>query len=378
MHLKLPGSEAQIVRTSLLLVLAAAVIYAQNQAAPDKLIDEGHWKRARILVDRKLQESPDDPEAAFLASQVHAAFGDRATAPAFAEKAVRLDPNVARYHRQLAEIQGLIAQHAGLFQQLGLGRRFRKEIDAALALDPRDTQALRDLLQFYIVAPSIVGGDLNKADEMAEKIAAINAAEGFLAKARVAEARNDSARTGDMLRRAAEAKPPSYKARLALAQYFLAPEHRDLNAAEGLGMALVAMDGSRIGGYNVLAGVYAFQENWAQLDAVLSFAAEGVSDDPTPFYRAADVLLTSGRKPDRAAQYLKTYLAQEPEGNEPTAADAHYKFGMALHAEGHENRAVEEWRTAAKLDPASAATRELKRAHGAAAPADSPRPGGPN
>src|SRR5437899_3267765 len=87
-----------------------------------------------------------------------------------AEKAVRLDTGVARYHRQLAEVQGVMAQRAGMLQQFMLARRFRSEIDAVLRLDPRDTQALRDLLEFYLLAPGVVGGDAKKAAPVAERI----------------------------------------------------------------------------------------------------------------------------------------------------------------------------------------------------------------
>jgi hypothetical protein len=48
-----------------------------------------------------------------------------------------------------------------------LQRRFRKEIDIAIILDPRDTQALRDLIEFYLLAPSVVGGDQRRAVEIA-------------------------------------------------------------------------------------------------------------------------------------------------------------------------------------------------------------------
>ena len=95
-----------------------------------------------------MREAPDDPDAIFLLSQIRNAFGDHATPLGLAEKAVRLDGRVAWYHRQLAEVQGVMAQQAGVFQQAILARRFRNEIDTALGLDPRDVQALRDLMEY--------------------------------------------------------------------------------------------------------------------------------------------------------------------------------------------------------------------------------------
>ena len=339
--------------------LIAASCLAQD--TPEKLIEAGHWKRARALVQERLRESPDDPNANFLWSQIRNAFGDHASPPSLAEKAVRLDGGVARYHRQLAEVQGLMAQRAGIFQQVALARRFRKEIDAALGLDPRDTQALRDLLEFYLLAPGIVGGDSKKADAVARQIAAVDQAEGYLAEARLAEFRKDSARAEAMLRRAAEIRPPSYKAQIALAQLYLLPERRNEAAAEALGRSAIALDRGRIAGYCVLAAVYAARADWSALDAIVSTAAREVPDDPAPYYSAAERLLSDGREPVRAERYLRFYLAQEAEGNQPTAADAHWKLGLALREQGQVASAIREWKAAVQADPESPAARELKR-----------------
>jgi hypothetical protein len=215
-----------------------------------------------------------------------------------------------------------MAQRAGMFQQVILARRFRKEIDAALALDPRDVQAMRDLVEFYLLAPGIVGGDVKKAEALAQQISAIDTAEGFLAKARVAEFRKDRTQTKAALRMAAEVRPASYKAQMALAQFCLAPEHRDEAAAEALAKAAIKLDAGRVGAYATLAGIYAGRADWSALEEILSAAQRAVPDDAAPYYRAAERLLADGREPARAERYLRVYLAQEPEGNQPTAADA--------------------------------------------------------
>jgi hypothetical protein len=321
----------------ILLVLVASACFAAESTA-DKLIEAGHWKRARWLVEQRLHEAPDDPEANFLWSQIRNAFGDHASPPGFAEKAVRLDGRVARYHRQLAEVQGTMAMHSGVFQQVMLARRFRKEIDAALALDPRDLQALRDLMEFYLLAPGLLGGDSKKAETVAHRIAGIDAAQGFLAKARIAELGKDPARTEAMLRLAADVRPVSYNALLALAQFYLAPEHRNDAAAEALGKRALAVGSGRIAAYSVLATVAAGRADWNALDAILSAATREVPDDATPYYRAAERILSDNRDPARAERYLRLYLAQEAEGNQPTHADAHWKLGLALRAQGQDAR----------------------------------------
>jgi tetratricopeptide (TPR) repeat protein len=351
---------------AILVLFAVSVCLAQETTA-GKLIEEGHWKRARALVERRLREAPDDPDAIFLWSQIRNAFGDHASPLGLAEKAVRINGGVARYHRQLAEVQGVMAQHANVFQQLLLARRFRKEIDAALGLDPRDVQAWRDLLEFYLLAPGLVGGDPAKAETAANPIVAIDAAEGFLAQARIAEFRKDHARMETVLRRAAEVRPPSYNAHLALAQFYLAPEHRNDSAAEASARSALAIDRGRIGAYSVLAALYAGREDWGALEAILAAAAGEVPDDAAPYYRAAARLLSAGHEAARAERYLRLYLAQETEGNQPTAADAHWQLGLALRAQGQDATAIREWKIAVQLDPESLAAGELKRVRNASA-----------
>jgi tetratricopeptide (TPR) repeat protein len=345
---------------AILFVLAAAICLAR-EATPEELIEAGHWKRARALVERRLREAPEDPNAIYLSSQIRNAFGDRTSPLGLAEKAVRLDGGVARYHRQLAEVQGVMAQHAGVFQQVVLARRFRKEIEAALGLDPQDVQSRRDLLEFYLLAPGLLGGEEKTAETAAQQIAAIDAAEGFLAQARIAEFRKDPAQVEALLRRAAEVRPPKYKAMVALALLYTTPERRNEAAAEAMARRALALDGGRIDAYCVLATVYAGRGDWSALEAILTAATHAVPDDATPHYRAAERLLSDNHEPARAEWYLRLYLAREAEGNQPTAADAHWKLGLALWAQGQDANATREWKIAVQLDPESPAARELKR-----------------
>ena len=213
-----------------------------------------------------------------------------------------------------------------------LARRFRKEIDAALELDSRDVQALRDLLEFYVLAPGIIGGDTKKAEAIAQQIASIDVPEGYLAKARIAELQKDRARQEAMLRRGADSQPFSYKAQMALAQFYSMPEHTDRAAAESLGRRALTLDSGRVGAYCVLATIYAGQADWSALETLLSSAARAVPDDAAPYYRAAEQLLSDNREPARAERYLRVYLAQEPEGNQPSAAEARAKLALAVSA----------------------------------------------
>ncbi len=347
----------------LLLILCAFAVTSAEPSPAEKLIEAGHWKRARTIVEARFRETPGDALSNFLLSQIRAAFGDRSAPLSFAEKAVALDGHTAKYHRQIAEVLGATAQHSGAIQQLFLARRFRKELDAALACDPQDIQALRDLLEFYLLAPGFVGGDPHKAVEVARSIAGIDPAEGLLARARIAGFHKDVAAREVLLRQATEVRPPSYKARIALAQFYLEAGHTNLGAAEAQARAAMALDPSREDAHAALAALYADRCAWSDLDATLAIALREVPDDPAPHYRAAERLLASGHDPVRAERYLRVYLAQEPEGNQPSASEARWKLGRALQAQGRSADAVAEFKESLRLDPESKAAQELKRQH---------------
>jgi len=316
-----------------LLLLTPALNAEQNP--PEALIAAGHWKQARAIVEARLRDRPPDAEAYFLLSQLRFAFGDHSAPLMLAEKAVALDGSVAKYHRQVAEAIGVEAQHAGPFQEIGLARRFRKEIDRALELDPRDTQALRDLLEYYLVAPGIIGGSSHEATAVADRIAAIDAPAGFLAKARIAAFHKRPSETESLLRQAAQAQPPSYRARIELGQFYVNTEHPNLDAAENAAREARQLDRTRVDAYSILATAYADRGDFARLEESLAEASREVRDNLAPYYRAADRLLASKSDLSRAERYLRRYLEQEPEGTEPSASEAHGKLDLILKAEGH-------------------------------------------
>jgi hypothetical protein len=308
-----------------LLLLLVCPCAAQTEA--EKLIAEGHWKQARAdLEAHRAQYSK--ALTLFLQSQLHAAFGDRESPLPLAEKAAALDPGVAKYHRQVAEAVGVTAQHSGVLQQLLLARRFRAEIDRALALDPCDVQALRDLLEYYLVAPGLVGGDKEKARATAQRISAFDPVQGFLAQARTAEALNDASTQEAALRKAIEAGATDYRAHVTFAAFYVS--RGNWEAARLQAQVALQIDDTRVDAFALLATIEAHRGSRAGLDALLDTAERRVPDDLTPDYRAAEELLKLRQNLDRAQLYLRRYLSEEPEGNAPTLADARVALAEVL------------------------------------------------
>lgn len=339
-------------------VIVFTLAVVSTAAAPDPatrdLIEGGHFKRARLVLEPRAKANPSDAEAAALLSRVRVAFGDLDGALPLAEAAVNLEPQVADYHWQLAQVVGEMAQRASVFRQPGLGRRFRQEAEAAIALDPTLIDARDGLITFYIQAPGIIGGDRKKADRMAEEIARIDPASGFLARARVLVETKAAGDLEGLYRQAIEAARSNgvkYEAIGALMNLYLSPKTQRLDAAEQQARELLKIDPHRAGPYSGLAIAYATASRFTDLDTMLADAETAVPDNFGPFYQAGRVLVTRGVEMSRAERYFRKYLTMEPEAGQPAPAAAHWRLGQALEKEGKKAEAIAEYEQATRLNP---------------------------
>jgi tetratricopeptide (TPR) repeat protein len=328
----------------------------------EALIDAGHWKRARALLEPRLAANPRDAQAACLLSQVKVAFGDLEGALKSAQQAVALEDGNSNYHYQLAEVYGEMADRASMFAAGSLARKFKGELEASLARDPKNLDALEALMQFSFQAPGLMGGDKGKARAIAEELVQLNPVRGYLAQAELAKEAKDFAKVEECFLEAVQADPKNYEAQTALAGFYTQPSHRNTERAGKHVREAVQLDPARAKGYSILAMVLALEQRWNELEAVLSACERTVPDDLAPFFQAASALLESGVDLKRGEAYLRKYLAQEPEGEEPDAAHAHRLLGLILEKQGRSAEAVSELATAVQMNPRFKAAREdLKR-----------------
>ena len=96
----------------------------------------------RQIADARIVSNPQDAQGHFWLAKVIAGFNDFDGALAHAEKAVALGGDNAAYHGQLAEVCALIADRSTPVKGFAYVRRMRKEIDAALALNPNHIDTL--------------------------------------------------------------------------------------------------------------------------------------------------------------------------------------------------------------------------------------------
>ena len=341
-----------------ILLLSLDSLHAQ--APPETLIEKGHFKQARTLAEQRFRTDPNNPETLWLMSSVKQAWHDLAPAVDFAEKAVAADPKSARFHLRLADSLSDEAMKASKLRQLGFAHRIKKEIETTIALDPKSVDGLKWLMEYYLQAPSLFGGDKTKARAIPDQIMKIDPVRGYFAMTDLARFDKQHDRVDGLLRKAVEARPASFDAQLQLGNYCAFSDRKKFEEAENRAREARRIDPDRVGAHSLLAAVLVQEGKWTELDRALADAEKAVPDNLWPYFRAAANCIVTKTELPRAEQYIRKYLAQEPEPNMPSVALAHWRLGQSLEKQERTPEAIAEYQTALKLDPNSQAKQELR------------------
>ena len=95
-------------------------------------------------------------------------------AQALLEQAIALNPADSEYHRWLGKSYGRTAEGADWITAVRYATKARKSFETAVALDEKNALAMRDLLEFYVEAPGIIGGGMDKARPLAKRLLAVD------------------------------------------------------------------------------------------------------------------------------------------------------------------------------------------------------------
>jgi tetratricopeptide (TPR) repeat protein len=107
------------------------------------------------------------------------------------ETAVNLMPKSSEAQDWMGRAYGVKANGAGPLTGLKLAHRVRESFEAAFALDPKSEAAADDLAEYYVGAPAVVGGGLDKAEALATKIEASLPQMAYRIRGLIAEKRKD-------------------------------------------------------------------------------------------------------------------------------------------------------------------------------------------
>lgn len=203
-------------RTLILLLLTAAVARAALAPAQSEairgLLREHKFPQAESAANALVAANPKEAEAYALLSSVCMAKGDPDGAVQAGEKAVELAPKSSEYQNQLGDTYGFAASKAGMFSKMSLGKKGMAAYEKAVELDPKNLSARLNLMSFYQMAPSMMGGGADKAYAQAAEIKKLDANRGRLAYAMVYTREKKFTEAAAELEETLKANPDDYAA----------------------------------------------------------------------------------------------------------------------------------------------------------------------
>ncbi len=200
--------------------LASVTTFARSPD-PDLSRAEELYRRTEYRRAIETLEALDAGDAAShaLLGKSYLMEGRYKEAVANLEQAVREDTLNSDYYDWLGRAYGSLAEGSGFLSALGYAKKTVRAFERAVELSPSNLEALSDLFEYYLQAPGMVGGGLDKAEEIARRIAGLNEAEYHWASARLAEKRRNPAAAEREFRAALLAAPSEVGRTLDLAAF---------------------------------------------------------------------------------------------------------------------------------------------------------------
>ena len=295
---------------------AQAVMAADSPAAADgeRKVNAGDYRGAISTLQSALSQNPGDAGAYYWMGRGFYELRDYDNAISALQKAIALAPQNSDYHNWLGRAYGGKADREHSFF---VAKKVKAEFQAAVRLDPSNIQARRDLEEYCISAPWIVGGSKDEALAQVNAIAAIDPVEGHAARAMY---------YNDGLKKPAQ----------AAAEY----------------QAILRSGSTKIEPYLEAANFFINQDQPANVLAAVNAAAGVAGNDARlDFYRGVLGVL-DGTNMAAAERYLKSYVASTPDrSNWPNHASARFWLGRLYEAMDKPGAAAEQYRAALQLDP---------------------------
>ncbi|MGB6691721.1 MAG: tetratricopeptide repeat protein [Terracidiphilus sp.] len=267
-------------------ISACAQAPGAELAEANASLQAGEADKALALLEPIVQENANDDGAHNLECRVFLTEGELDAAVKECEKAVSLDPDNSNYRLWLGRALGEKAEHAAFLNAYSLAKRVRAEFAEAARLDPGNAEALASLGEFDCSAPGIVGGGLDKAEQVADQLEKVDPPRAHELRATIAEQRKDYAAAEQEFKRAIAVGPhPAYQ-------------------------------------WMALASFYRRRERWDDMVAAVRSGASAARRDKhaaVALYNGASTLVRANRELPLAMDLLEEYVAS-PNKNEEAPA----------------------------------------------------------
>jgi tetratricopeptide (TPR) repeat protein len=299
---------------------------------------EGRVDEAQTRLIATLAQNPADAMAHQLLCRVYYAQDQADAAIHQCELAAAADPRNSDDQLWLGRAYGMKARHAGPIAAFILARKVRDSFEAAARLNPSNVAALSDLGEYYVAAPSIVGGGADKAQALASRMMPQFPSAAHRMLAWLAESNKDIATA-------------ETEFKLAVSSHGSSDAHSSADADRSPAEAWIDL------GH--------FYQSHSRPDDALAAIKSGLAADRTHgpvLVDAASILTSAHRNPDLAERCLHDYLASHSKSDAAPAFKVHLQLSRLLTARGDANDASKEVASATALAPTF--TRTTRHAQG--------------
>jgi tetratricopeptide (TPR) repeat protein len=278
------------------------------------LLQQGRMEEATAMLHETLAAQPADALAHQLLCRVFYAQEIADSAIHECELAASNDPSDSNTQMWLGRAYGLKASRANPFAALGLAKKVHKAFERAIELDSANVYAMNDLGEYYVAAPGIVGGGLDKAENLAA---------------------------------AMQSQFPSQSHRLSA---LIAEKRKDLTTAEAEFKSAVAA-GRTPEAYVDLGHFYRRQNQPDRALAALQAGMEADRRRDAALVDAASILSAAHLSPQLAESLLREYLSSPAKSDDAPAFKVRLQLGDLLAQRGDLAGAHREYAAALALAP---------------------------
>ena len=150
-----------------------------------KLLNENKFEKGKTILEEILDNDDKNHEAYFMLGKTYMALKDYEEATENFEEAVDLQDKNADYHFWLGQAIAQDAQESNYISQAMMASDILEEFERTIELDPTHIPGRVGVINFYIAAPGIMGGDIEKAELNAKELLKLDEMRGRSALARI-------------------------------------------------------------------------------------------------------------------------------------------------------------------------------------------------
>jgi tetratricopeptide (TPR) repeat protein len=152
----------------------------------EELYERGQYTASLSLLDRHAT----GPALLFLIGRDYYMLGELKKATTYLKRAVIAAPE-SEFFDWLGRAYVRRAETSNPLSAPVLAKKAKQALEQAVQLNPKNTEALSDLFDYFLQAPAVLGGGYEKARTVAEKMWSVNSSLAFFEQWRLSQKRRD-------------------------------------------------------------------------------------------------------------------------------------------------------------------------------------------